>query len=155
MCQNSFHSIFPFTSSLLWKQEIRAAAWDGMQATTVNIVKWLHKTLSKIWNSFKEFQVCIQMFNPWKKKQLGRKSVTWSLLLIWALDWELNWALCTIVIAIQYYQFDLCVWCTTGGSKDARLSLLVTTRVSAKVRSHSSKPSKTKYYLKVPFCALL
>lgn len=73
MCQNSFHSIFPFTSSLLWKQEIRAAAWGGMQATTVNIVKWLHKTLSKIWNSFKEFQVCIQMFNPWKKKTVRKK----------------------------------------------------------------------------------
>lgn len=47
-----------------------------MQATTVNIVKWLHKTLSKIWNSFKEFQVCIQMFNPWKKKKTVRKKVS-------------------------------------------------------------------------------
>lgn len=117
MCQNSFHSIFPFTSSLLWKQEIRAAAWGGMQATTVNIVKWLHKTLSKIWNSFKEFQVCIQMFNPWKKKQLGRKSVTWSLLLIWALDWELNWALCTIVIAIPVWSMCLMYYRRQQGGK--------------------------------------
>lgn len=84
-CQNSFSLHLPLYLILA----VEAGGSSSLSRSTSCHYKYCEMVMQgrpKFGKALKNCRVCTHMFNPWKKNQLGRKRMTWSLSMIWAPD---------------------------------------------------------------------